>query len=197
MTAVVTSSGDRLEADTVIIGVGIFPNDRLAKDAGIHVDNGVVVDEALKSATPGVFAAGDVANWYNPTLDARLRVEHWANVPDGGYAAGQSIAGHEVHYGPVPFFFFDQYDTGLEYAGYVPRCADTEVVLRGDLGSNEFMAFWVVPEGDGHRVLAGMHVNVWDTIDAVQDLVRDRTVVDTARLADTDVPLGEVGSASG
>ncbi len=196
VTAVLTSSGDRLEADTVIIGVGIFPNDRLAKDAGIHVDNGVVVDEALKSATPGVFAAGDVANWYNPTLDARLRVEHWANAHDGGYAAGQSIAGQEVRYGPIPFFFSDQYDMGLEYAGYVPRGTDTEVFLRGDPSSNEFMAFWVVPEGDGHRVLAGMHVNVWDTMDAVQDLVRNRTVVDTARLTDTDVPIGEVSSAT-
>ena len=196
VTTVVTSGGDRLPADTVIIGVGIRPNVRLAADAGLDVDNGIVVDEALRASTDDVYAAGDVANWYNPTLGTRLRVEHWANAQDGGYAAGQSIAGQEVHYGPIPFFFSDQYDIGLEYAGYVPRGTETEVVLRGDPASNEFMAFWVVPEGEGVRVLAGMHVNVWDTIDAVQDLVRNKTAVSRDRLADPQVPLGELVASS-
>ena len=192
VTAVVTSSGERLPADTVVIGVGIRPNTRLAEDAGLEVDNGIVVDEALRASADGVFAAGDVANWFNPTLGTHVRVEHWANAHDGGYAAGQSIVGQDVHYGPVPFFYSDQYDIGLEYAGHVPRGTDTEVVFRGDPASNEFMAFWVVPEGDGVRVLAGMHVNVWDTMDAVQDLVRNRTVVDRERLADPDIALGDL-----
>ena len=192
VTAVVTSSGERLPADTVVIGVGIRPNTRLAEDAGLEVDNGIVVDEALHASADGVFAAGDVANWFNPTLGTHVRVEHWANAHDGGYAAGQSIVGKDVHYGPVPFFYSDQYDIGLEYAGHVPRGTDTEVVFRGDPASNEFMAFWVVPEGDGVRVLAGMHVNVWDTMDAVQDLVRNRTVVDRTKLADPDIALGDL-----
>jgi 3-phenylpropionate/trans-cinnamate dioxygenase ferredoxin reductase subunit len=196
VTSVVTSSGDRLPADTVVIGVGIRPNTRLAEDAGIVVDNGVVVDEALRSSAEGVYAAGDVANWFNPTLDTRMRVEHWANANDGGYAVGQSITGQDVHYGPVPFFFSDQYDIGLEYAGYVPRGTDTEVVLRGDPASNAFMAFWVVPEAAGVRVLAGMHVNVWDTIDAVQSLVRGRTVVDRGRLADAEVDLATLADVA-
>lgn len=195
VTTVVTSSGERLPADTVVIGVGIRPNTRLAEEAGLEVDNGIVVDEALRASAEGVYAAGDVANWYNPTLETRLRVEHWANAQDGGYAAGQSIVGKDVHYGPIPFFFSDQYDVGLEYSGYVPRGTDAEVVLRGDPKSNEFMAFWVVPEGGGVRVLAGMHVNMWDTMDAVQALVRDRTSVDRARLADPDIALTDVASA--
>ena len=195
VTTVVTSSGERLPADTVVIGVGIRPNTRLAEDAGLEVDNGIVVDEALRASAEGVYAAGDVANWYNPTLETRLRVEHWANAQDGGYAAGQSIVGKDVHYGPIPFFFSDQYDVGLEYSGYVPRGTDAEVVLRGDPKSNEFMAFWVVPAGGGVRVLAGMHVNMWDTMDAVQALVRDRTSVDRARLADPDIALTDVASA--
>ena len=194
VTTVVTSSGERLPADTVVIGVGIRPNTRLAEEAGLEVDNGIVVDEALRASAEGVYAAGDVANWYNPTLETRLRVEHWANAQDGGYAAGQSIVGKDVHYGPIPFFFSDQYDIGLEYAGYVPRGTEPEVVLRGDPKSNEFMAFWVVPEGDGVRVLAGMHVNMWDTMDAVQALIRDRATVDRARLADPGVALTEVAS---
>ena len=101
-----------------------------------------------------------------------MRVEHWANANDSGLAAGRSMAGVDVTYDPVPFFFSDQYDAGLEYAGYVPKDADSELVVRGDTAGNEFMAFWVVPDGDGVRVLAGMHVNVWDTIDAVQALIR-------------------------
>ena len=195
VTMVVTSSGERLPADTVVIGVGIRPNTRLAEDGGLEVDNGVVVDESLRASAEGVYAAGDVANWYNPTLGTRLRVEHWANAQDGGYAAGQSIVGKDVHYGPIPFFFSDQYDVGLEYAGHVPRDTEAEVVLRGDPKSNEFMAFWVVPEGSGVRVLAGMHVNVWDTMDAVQALIRGRVAVDRARLADPGVALTDLASA--
>jgi 3-phenylpropionate/trans-cinnamate dioxygenase ferredoxin reductase component len=190
--AVVTSAGERLPADVVVVGVGITPNTGLAEGAGIDVDNGVVTDAALRTSADGVWAAGDVANWQSTTLGTHVRVEHWANANDGGLAAGRSMAGADVTYDPIPFFFSDQYDAGLEYAGYVPRDSGAEIVLRGEPSSNEFMAFWVVPEGDGVRVLAGMHVNVWDTIETVQQLVRDRTVVDRDRLADPSVPLDEV-----
>jgi 3-phenylpropionate/trans-cinnamate dioxygenase ferredoxin reductase subunit len=194
--AVVTTAGERLPADVVVVGVGITPNTGLAQGAGLDVDNGVVTDARLRTSADGVWAAGDVANWESTTLGTHVRVEHWANANDGGLAAGRSMAGADVTYDPIPFFFSDQYDVGLEYAGYVPRGSGAEVVLRGEPSSNEFMAFWVVPEGDGVRVLAGMHVNVWDTIDAVQQLVRDRTVVDRDRLADTGVPLDEVAKTA-
>lgn len=192
VSGVVTSSGDTVPADAVVVGVGITPNTGLADGAGIAVDNGVVTDPALRTSAEGVWAAGDVANWRSTALETNLRVEHWANAQDGGLAAGRSMAGQDVTYDPIPFFFSDQYDVGLEYAGYVPRGSGAEVVLRGDPSSNEFMAFWVVPQGDGVRVLAGMHVNVWDTIDDVQRLVRDRTVVDRDRLTDPGVPLAEL-----
>jgi len=193
--AVVTSAGERLPADVVVVGVGITPNTGLAEGSGIDVDNGVVTDARLRTSADGVWAAGDVANWQSTTLGTHVRVEHWANANDGGLAAGRSMAGADVTYDPIPFFFSDQYDAGLEYAGYVPRDSGAEVVLRGEPSSNEFMAFWVVPDGDGVRVLAGMHVNVWDTIDTVQQLVRERTVVDRDRLADTGIPLDEVAKA--
>ena len=192
VTGVVTTSGDTLAADAVVVGVGITPNTGLAERAGIATDNGIVTDPALRTSADGVWAAGDVANWRSTTLDTNVRVEHWANAQDGGLAAGRSMAGQDVTYDPIPFFFSDQYDVGLEYAGYVPRGSNAEVVLRGDPVGNEFMAFWVVPEGDGVRVLAGMHVNVWDTIDDVQRLVRDRTAVDRDRLADPDVSLADL-----
>ncbi|GAB3067304.1 FAD-dependent oxidoreductase [Intrasporangium mesophilum] len=193
VTGVVTKSGDTIPADAVVVGVGITPNTSLAADAGISVDNGILTDSALRTSADGVWAAGDVANWRSTTLGTNVRVEHWANALDGGLAAGRSMAGQDVTYDPIPFFFSDQYDAGLEYAGHVPRDAGAEVVLRGDPSSDEFMAFWVVPDGDGVRVLAGMHVNIWDTIDAVQELVRNRVVVDRDRLTDPNVSLEDLG----
>ncbi len=196
VSGVVTSAGETLPADTVVVGVGITPSTSLAEAAGLEVDNGIVTDASLRTSDEHVWAAGDVASWHSTTLGTQVRVEHWANAHDGGLAAGRSMAGQDVTYDPIPFFYSDQYDIGLEYAGYVPRGSEAEVVIRGDRSANEFMAFWVVPEGDGVRVLAGMHVNVWDTIDAVQALVRDRTVVDRERLADADLALVDLTSGS-
>ncbi len=192
VTGVTTKDGDTIAATTVVVGVGIQPETTLAQTAGVQLDNGVVTDAALRSSIPGIWAAGDVANWESTLLGRHVRVEHWANANDSGLAAGRSMAGVDVTYDPVPFFFSDQYDAGLEYAGYVPRDTDSELVVRGDTAGNEFMAFWVVPEGEGVRVLAGMHVNMWDTIDAVQTLIRERTVVSREKLADPSVPLEEL-----
>jgi 3-phenylpropionate/trans-cinnamate dioxygenase ferredoxin reductase subunit len=194
VSGVVLESGETLPADTVVVGIGITPNTGLAEAAGIEVDNGILCDEHLRTSVDGVYAAGDVANATNPVVGERVRVEHWANALNGGFAAGRAMAGEDVTYAPVPYFYSDQYDAGLEYSGHVPRGAQTEVVLRGDPESNEFMAFWLTPDGDGERVLAGMHVNVWDTIDAVKKLVTDRTHVDRAKLADKDVPLDQVAA---
>ena len=194
VTGVVTDAGDTIPAQTVVVGVGIRPSTELAEAAGLDVDNGVVTDAALRTSVQGIWAAGDVANWESRLLGRHIRVEHWANANDGGLAAGRSMAGVEVTHDPVPFFFSDQYDAGLEYAGYVPRDTDSELVVRGDMAGNEFMAFWVVPAGDGVKVLAGMHVNVWDTIDAVQALIREGTPVSRERLADPSVPLEDLTS---
>ena len=197
VTGVVTTSGRTVAADTVVVGVGIAPNTGLAQGAGLDVDNGIVTDATQRTSDPAVWAAGDVASWLSTTLGQHVRVEHWANANDGGYAAGRAMAGSDETYDPIPFFYSDQYDVGLEYAGHVARGTEAELVLRGDLAANEFMAFWVVPADseagdDAVRVLAGMHVNVWDTIDAVQQLVRHRTAVDRSKLADADVPLRDL-----
>ncbi|MDQ7991360.1 MAG: NAD(P)/FAD-dependent oxidoreductase, partial [Propionicimonas sp.] len=101
-TGVVTDSGETIPARTVVVGVGIRPNTALAEAAGAQVDNGVVTDESLRTTLPEVWAAGDVANWKSTLFGTHLRVEHWANANDGGYAAGRSMAGAEVTYDPVP-----------------------------------------------------------------------------------------------
>ena len=185
VTGVLTTSGEQLPAETVIVGVGISPNTQLAEAAGIEVENGIVCDQSLRTSAPDVFTAGDVANWFNPTLQQHIRVDHWANAHDGGFAAGQSMLGAQPSYDVVPYFFSDQYYTGLEYAGHLPPDTPTDLVVRGDPAEKAFMAFWLT-EG---RVRAGMQVNTWDTIEDVKTLVASRAIVDPHHLADPRHPL--------
>jgi 3-phenylpropionate/trans-cinnamate dioxygenase ferredoxin reductase subunit len=188
VTGAVTSAGEELAADTVIIAIGVVPNAGLAADAGIQVDNGILVDEALRTSDPDIFAAGDVTNAFNPLLGRRIRVEHWANALNSGPAAARSMLGQEVSYDRVPYFFTDQYDLGMETAGLPDPGTYDEVVYRGDKESLEFIAFWLA---DG-TVVAGMNVNVWDVNNDIQALIRSETEVDPARLSDPDIPLTEL-----
>ncbi len=186
--AVALGDGARVPADLVIVGVGILPNTTLAEDAGLRVDNGIVVDEHLRSSDPDIFAAGDVANAYHPVLRRQLRVEHWANALHQPSVAARSMLGQEASYGRLPYFFTDQYDLGMEYFGYADPDDYDEVVLRGDVAGLAFAAFWL---RSGH-VLAGLHVNQWDDADAVKQLVRAQQRVELSRLRDGAVPLTEL-----
>ncbi|MGH3357003.1 MAG: NAD(P)/FAD-dependent oxidoreductase, partial [Nocardioidaceae bacterium] len=189
VTGVRTSGGQVVPADMVVVGVGVAPNTQLAEVAGLDVDNGVLCDQSLRTSDPDVYVAGDIAHWFNPVLGYRVRVEHWANANDGGQAAARAMLGQDVVYDVVPFFYSDQYDTGMEYSGHVRRGVQPSVVTRGDVPGREFMAFWL----DDDRMLAGMHVDVWDTMDDVQELIRSGRRVDPGKLADSDVPLANVG----
>jgi 3-phenylpropionate/trans-cinnamate dioxygenase ferredoxin reductase component len=177
--------GEELPAEAVVVGIGIRPDTGLAEAAGLEVDNGIVTDAALRTSDPDVFAAGDVANSYNPLVGARLRVEHWANALNGGPAAARSMLGQDVVYDRVPYFYTDQYDLGMEYCGHAPPGSYDRVVFRGDVPGREFIAFWL----SGGRVLAGMNVNVWDVTKPIQDLIRSGKPVTVGQLADPDVPL--------
>jgi 3-phenylpropionate/trans-cinnamate dioxygenase ferredoxin reductase component len=185
---VVTSAGAALPADAVVAAIGVSPNVALAMDAGLEVGNGVVVDAALRTSDPDIYAAGDVANAYNPLFGRRIRVEHWANALSGGPAAARSMLGQEVSYDYVPYFFSDQYDLGMETAGLPEPGSYDQVVYRGNRGAREFIAFWL------HRgvVVAGMNVNVWDVTDDIQALIRTKRHVDLARLTDPAIPLAEL-----
>jgi 3-phenylpropionate/trans-cinnamate dioxygenase ferredoxin reductase subunit len=189
VVAVRTDRGE-IPADVVIVGVGARPNTELAEGAGLAVDNGVVVDAALRTSNADVFAAGDVANVFSPRLGRHLRVEHWSNALHGGAAAARSMLGGALTYAPVPYFFTDQYDLGMEYAGYAAPGAYDRIVYRGDVSGRRFVAFWLA----GDRVVAGMNVNVWDVTEAIQRLVRDRVRVDPDRLGDANVPLDQVAA---
>jgi 3-phenylpropionate/trans-cinnamate dioxygenase ferredoxin reductase component len=185
-----TSDGRELECDFVVVGVGVEPRTRLAAEAGLALDNGIAVDERLRTSEPAVFAAGDVANAHHPFYGERIRVEHWANALNQGPAAARCMLGSDAAYDRLPYFFSDQYDVGMEYSGFA-RAWD-RVVMRGDPASREFIAFYMA----GDRVVAGMNVNVWDVTDPIQGLIRERVPVDDRRLADTDIPLAELAEAS-
>ncbi|TCN32108.1 3-phenylpropionate/trans-cinnamate dioxygenase ferredoxin reductase subunit [Kribbella orskensis] len=194
VTGVRTSTGDVLPADLVVVGVGVQPNTELAEAAGIKVasredGSGIVTGPDLRTSVPEVYAAGDVVRWDHPLLGHSIRVEHWQNAKDSGKTAAKAMLGQKVAQDALPYFFTDQYDLGMEYAGDVPRGTSYHVVLRGDPASGAYLAFWL---DDDNHVLAGMHVNTWGSLDAVQDLIRSKKQVDPARLADSSVELSEV-----
>ncbi len=179
--------GTELGADVVVIGIGVRPEVRLAEAAGLEVRDGIVTDAALRTSDPDIYAAGDVASAFHPLLGRHIRVEHWANALNQPQAAARAMLGQDVSYETLPFFFSDQYDLGMEYAGYVEPGGYDQVVFRGDVGKREFIAFWLAKG----RLLAGMNVNIWDVSDQIQQIVVGGDLVDPGLLADPGVPLGE------
>ncbi|MBO9555653.1 FAD-dependent oxidoreductase [Cellulomonas sp.] len=186
--AVALADGTQVDADLVVVGIGAAPRVGLARDAGLTVEDGVVVDAHLRSSDPHVLAVGDIARAAHPLLGTHVRVEHWATALNQPATAAATILGRDEPYDRLPYFFTDQYELGMEYVGWVGPHGYDEVVVRGDLGSRELVAFW---RREG-RVVAGMNVNVWDVVDDVQALIRSGAVVERDRLADTSVPLTDL-----
>jgi 3-phenylpropionate/trans-cinnamate dioxygenase ferredoxin reductase subunit len=180
------ADGNTIEADFVVVGVGVTPRTQLADQAGATIDNGVLVTEALETGVPGIYATGDVANAFHPFYGHPLRVEHWANALHQPATAAKAMLGKPASFDRLPYFFSDQYEVGMEYTGYATSW--DEVVFRGDPAGGEFIAFWV----EHGRVIAGMNVNVWDVVDPIQALIRSRLPVDVAALRDPDVPLDRI-----
>ena len=183
-----TSSGQVIDCDLAVVGIGVVPRTGLAEGAGLSIENGIRVDERLETSAPGVFAAGDVAGAWHPFYGERIRVEHWSNALEQGPAAARAMLGESVSFDHIPYFFSDQYEVGMEYSGYAPKWG--EVVFRGDRESGEFIAFWL---RDG-IVAAGMNVNVWDVSDPIRALIRSRQAVDRGALTDPDTPLDSLGT---
>lgn len=185
-----TGTGEEHPAHDVLAAIGAAPRTALAEAAGLELADrehggGIVVDERLRTSDPDIHAAGDVAAFPHALFGTRLRVEHWANALNGGPAAARSMLGRDVTYDRLPYFFSDQYDLGMEYSGWAPPGSYDQVVIRGDAGKREFIAFWL-SEG---RVLAGMNVNVWDVTEPIQALVRSGRPVDPDALADPHTDL--------
>ena len=137
----VLSDGSALDISMAVIGVGVVPNSELAADAGIDVDNGIVVDELCRTSDPDVFAAGDVTNHPNPLLDRRIRLESWENAQNQAIAAAKAMLDKGEAYGEIPWFWSDQYDMNIQLVG-LPAAWD-EAVTRGDPASGQFIVFYL------------------------------------------------------
>jgi NADPH-dependent 2,4-dienoyl-CoA reductase/sulfur reductase-like enzyme len=184
VTGVDLSDGTHLGADVVVVGVGATPNIGLAEAAGLDLrpaaqGGGVAVDGTLATSHPDVFAGGDVASVPSPHYGRPLRVEHWAIAQETGKHAGRAMLGATDPYDKLPYFYSDQYDVGMEYTGWVDvQAGYDDVVVSGDAGKREFVAFWRV---DG-KVVAGMAVNVWEQMERVEELIRSGRKVPTTEL---------------
>ena len=181
--AAVLAGGEQIACDLVIVGVGVRPNVELARDAGIEVDNGIVVNELSETSAPNIYAAGDVANWWHPGHGRRFRVEHFDNAGEHGAAAARSMLGMGEPYIPLPYFWSDQYDINLQYVGY-PEAWD-ELVLRGDLDAFAVTAFFL----SGGHVCAAATVNRPRELRSARRICEARAVLDPATLADPSTDL--------
>ena len=177
------SDGTAVNPHLVLVGIGAVPQDHLARNAGLAVDNGILVDAELRANDPHVFAAGDVANHDHPTL-GRVRVEHWDTAIQHGKHVARSMLGDGAPYTRQPYFFTDQYDLGMEYIGHIGPGGYDEVVIRGDRSSRNLNALWIKQ----NRIVAGLHLNDWDATEHLRRLV-GAEMTDLATLRDTARPL--------
>jgi len=165
---VALSDGTTCRADAVVAGLGVTPNTTLAERAGLRVDNGVVVDEQLRSSDADIFAAGDVANFHNAALDLRQRVEHEnAAISMGGHA-GRAMTGAAEPYTLLPYFYSDLFDLGYEAVGLLDDRLD--VVENWTVPYREGVVYYI----DNGRVRGVLLWNVWGQVDAARELIAER-----------------------
>lgn len=177
-TGLKLGDGSTVAADAVLVAVGAAANIGLAEQAGLATGNGgVLVDAALRTSNPDIFAVGDIAAAEHPVFGTRIRTEHWANALKQPAVAAAGMLGKPQEYAELPYFFTDQYDLGMEYVGHAPDY--DRVLFRGDVAGREFTAYWL---DDANRVLAGMNVNIWEGLDDIKSLVRSREPVDPEKL---------------
>lgn len=163
----IPKKGQGIEADIAIAGLGIQPNTELAEKAGLQVSNGITVDEFLRTSQPDIYAAGDVASFYNPALGTRLRVEHEDNANSMGLVAGRNMAGEAVPYDYLPFFYSDLFDLGYEAIGELN--SQLEVVADWREPFRKGVLYYLK---DG-RVRGVLLWNVWNQVDAARRLIAE------------------------
>lgn len=162
-----TTRGRELPGDVIVAGLGIRPDVNLAEQAGVRVENGIVVDELLRSSVPDIYAAGDVANFHSPALGKRLRVEHEDNANTMGAAAGRAMAGQGVPYTHLPFFYSDLFSLGYEAVGELD--ARHETVADWKEPFREGVVYYL----EGGRVRGVLLWNTWGQVDAARALIAE------------------------
>jgi 3-phenylpropionate/trans-cinnamate dioxygenase ferredoxin reductase subunit len=191
VTKVVTQDGRELEADAVVVGAGVLPDVALAQQAGLEIGEkrGVLVDSRLQTAAPGIYAAGDIAEYDSVIHGRRIRVEHWDVAFNQGKAAALNMLGADQPYDVVPYFFSDLSDwASLEYVG--PAARWDHEVIRGSVDEGEFSIFYL-EEG---RVAAALSVGRSDDIEHARRLITERSAVDEPdALGDLATDLAAIG----
>jgi 3-phenylpropionate/trans-cinnamate dioxygenase ferredoxin reductase component len=185
VTGVMLSDGIRIDADMIIVGIGAVPRTEIAADAGLKIDNGIVVDEHLRTSDPDIFAAGDIARTYNPRLGRHIRVEHWANARRQGVVAAKAMLGQDAADVRPSYFFTDQYDLSMEYTGDIGPAGYDRVIFRRHADSDQMIVFWLSEQ----RVQAGMNINIWDVADDIERLIQSARPINADDLADPAIPL--------
>jgi NADPH-dependent 2,4-dienoyl-CoA reductase/sulfur reductase-like enzyme len=158
-------NGHKISADAVVAGIGISPQTELASNAGLAVDDGIIVDEQLRTRNPDIFAAGDAARFYNPLLGKRMRVEHEDNALTMGETAGRNMSGEKELYHHLPFFYSDLFDAGYEAVGETDSSMET--VTRLNQPEDKGCIFYLQ---DG-RVRGVVFWNVFGKVDAGRELI--------------------------
>ena len=188
-SSVLTRSGKEIPCDFVCIGVGIVPNVELAREAGLPVDNGVIVNEQLQSSHPDIYAAGDVANYFDPLFGKRRRVEHWGHAEYCGQLAGQNMAGARNTYDLVTYVWSDLFDLHLEFAG--DESEHDRILVRGRVQDKSFTVLYLKQ----HVLTAYFAINVSaKELPLLQRLIREKTALagKEAQLQDLAVPLKQL-----
>jgi len=185
VTGVMLSDGTRIDADMIIVGVGVAPRTELAAAAGLKIDNGIVVDEHLRTSDPDIFAAGDIAHAYNPRLGRHIRVEHWENARRQGAVAAKAMLGQDAVDVRPSYFYTDQYDLGMEYTGEIGPAGYDRVIFRRYADSRQVIVFWLYEQ----RIQAGMNINIWDVADDIERLIQSPRPINADDLADPAIPL--------
>jgi 3-phenylpropionate/trans-cinnamate dioxygenase ferredoxin reductase subunit len=180
---VLTTRGRRIECDFAVVGIGVEPALDFIAGSGIEAENGVLVDEHCRSTIDDVYAAGDVANHYHPLFRRRMRVEHWQNAIQQGAAAARSILGKREPYEPVHWFWSDQYEFNLQYAGLHQQ--GDRVVVRGTLESRAFLAFFI----NERRIHAVVALNRGKDLRRALPLIKAGATVNCTELEDESVDL--------
>jgi 3-phenylpropionate/trans-cinnamate dioxygenase ferredoxin reductase component len=180
---VVTNQGRTFECDFAVVGLGVEPNVDLLLGTNVKLDNGVLVDEYCRTNVEGIYAAGDVANHYHPIFERNIRIEHWQNAIMHGRAAGLSMMDKGRPYDEVHWFWSDQYDHNLQYAGFHTEWDD--LVIRGSLEDRHFLAFYML----GGRVLAVVGLNRGPDVRRSIPLIKSGARVDPARLREEETDL--------
>jgi 3-phenylpropionate/trans-cinnamate dioxygenase ferredoxin reductase subunit len=187
---VITKRGRRIDCDFAVVGVGVEPVVDFVVGSGVETSNGILVDEYCCTNVQDIYAAGDVANHYHPVFQRRMRVEHWQNAMQQGAAAARSMLGKGKPYDAIHWFWSDQYDVNLQYAGY--HHAWDQIVVRGPLEARTFIAFYLT---QGH-IDAVVALNRGKDVRRVMPLIKARTTVDLHQLGDEGVDLRSLVESS-